>query len=196
MVSYKRHLLKTISWRAIGTLDTIILSGIITGSWTTGLTIGGVEVITKMVLYFLHERVWYRFINFGVKKSMLIEVSNGELLDKISILQIKLHRITNENQLSNIKKEYNSLIVFKDILIKKHGKSLELQYQKLFRVNNQLWDTENKIRESENLSIFDQDFINLARLVYVTNDKRSKIKKKINIMTNSDIIEEKSYYDA
>jgi uncharacterized membrane protein len=66
MVSYKRHILKTISWRVIGTLDTIVLSGIITGSWTTGLTIGGVEVITKMILYFFHERAWYKFSNFGI----------------------------------------------------------------------------------------------------------------------------------
>ena len=67
MVSYKRHIAKTISWRIIGTLDTIILSVLITGSWTTGLAIGGLEVITKMVLYFVHERVWYRFSNFGIK---------------------------------------------------------------------------------------------------------------------------------
>lgn len=68
MVSYKRHIAKTISWRVIGTLDTMILSGIITGSWITGLTIGAVEVITKMVLYFLHERAWYRYSNYGLKK--------------------------------------------------------------------------------------------------------------------------------
>jgi|TARA_B100001094_G_C18121609_1_gene767188 uncharacterized membrane protein len=68
MVSYKRHIAKTISWRIIGTLDTIILSGIITGSLTLGLAIGGVEIITKMVLYFLHERAWYRFSKFGVDK--------------------------------------------------------------------------------------------------------------------------------
>ena len=68
MVSYKRHLAKTISWRIIGTLDTIILSGVITGSWTTGLAIGGVEVLTKMVLYFIHERVWYKFSKFGLNK--------------------------------------------------------------------------------------------------------------------------------
>ena len=68
MVSYKRHIAKTLSWRIIGTLDTIILSGIITGSWRTGLTIGGVEVITKMILYFFHERAWYRYSKFGVKK--------------------------------------------------------------------------------------------------------------------------------
>ena len=67
MVSYKRHIAKTISWRIIGTADTIILSGLITGSWSTGLTIGGVEVFTKMILYFIHERIWYKFSKFGLK---------------------------------------------------------------------------------------------------------------------------------
>ena len=69
MVSYKRHILKTISWRIIGTIDTMILSWVITGSWKWGLAIGGTEVITKMVLYYLHERVWYRYSDFGVEKS-------------------------------------------------------------------------------------------------------------------------------
>ena len=68
MVSYKRHIAKTISWRIIGTLDTMILSAIITGSWVIGLTIGGIEVLTKMILYFLHERAWYKFSKYGLKK--------------------------------------------------------------------------------------------------------------------------------
>ena len=68
MVSYKRHIAKTLSWRVIGTLDTMILSALITGSWEIGLTIGGVEVFTKMILYFFHERLWYRFSRFGVEK--------------------------------------------------------------------------------------------------------------------------------
>jgi|TARA_R110000823_G_scaffold314655_1_gene444269 uncharacterized membrane protein len=68
MVSYKRHIAKTISWRLIGTADTVIISGLITGSWEAGLTIGGIEVISKMVLYFFHERIWYKFSKFGVKK--------------------------------------------------------------------------------------------------------------------------------
>ena len=68
MVSYKRHLAKTISWRIIGTIDTMILSAVVTGSWELGLTIGGVEVFTKMLLYFLHERVWCKFSDFGVKE--------------------------------------------------------------------------------------------------------------------------------
>lgn len=69
MVSYKRHILKTISWRIVGTLDTMILSAIITGSWELGLVIGGIEVITKMVLYFLHERAWYKFSKYGLDKT-------------------------------------------------------------------------------------------------------------------------------
>jgi uncharacterized membrane protein len=68
MVSYKRHIAKTISWRIIGTLDTILLSWLVTGNWKMGLTIGGIEVITKMVLYFFHERAWYKLSKFGLKK--------------------------------------------------------------------------------------------------------------------------------
>lgn len=68
MVSYKRHILKTVTWRIVGTLDTMILSWLITGSLKIGLAIGGVELLTKMVLYYLHERAWYKFSKFGVKK--------------------------------------------------------------------------------------------------------------------------------
>ena len=68
MVSYKRHVLKTITWRVIGTLDTMIIAWVITGSLEWGLAIGGVEVFTKMILYFLHERAWYKFSKFGLKK--------------------------------------------------------------------------------------------------------------------------------
>lgn len=66
MPAVKRHIAKTITWRIVGTIDTIILSWIITGDLGIGMAIGGVEVITKMVLYFLHERVWYKFSKFGV----------------------------------------------------------------------------------------------------------------------------------
>lgn len=68
MVSYKRHIAKTISWRIIGTIDTMLLSWFVTGSWKMGVAIGGIEVITKMILYFLHERAWYRFSKFGVNE--------------------------------------------------------------------------------------------------------------------------------
>ena len=67
MVNYKRHEAKTITWRIIGTLDTMIIAWIITGSLEWGLAIGGIEIFTKMILYFLHERAWYKFSKFGVK---------------------------------------------------------------------------------------------------------------------------------
>jgi len=68
MVNYKRHLAKTISWRIVGTIDTFILSWLITGSCKIGLSIGGVEVITKMILYYFHERAWYKYSKYGINK--------------------------------------------------------------------------------------------------------------------------------
>ena len=64
-VARKRHLLKTITWRIVGTIDTILLGWLITGNPTVGLSIGGLELITKMILYYMHERIWYKF-KFGV----------------------------------------------------------------------------------------------------------------------------------
>lgn len=68
IVEKKRHILKTITWRIVGTIDTIILSWVITGNLKIGMAIGGVEVITKMILYYLHERTWYKYIKYGLKK--------------------------------------------------------------------------------------------------------------------------------
>jgi uncharacterized membrane protein len=68
-IDRKRHLLKTLTWRIVGTIDTIILSWAISGDPFVGLSIGGAEVVTKMLLYYFHERAWYRFTDFGVKKS-------------------------------------------------------------------------------------------------------------------------------
>jgi uncharacterized membrane protein len=67
MPQVKRHIAKTITWRIVGTIDTIILSWLITGELKMGLAIGGVEVVTKMILYFFHERLWYKFSKFGLK---------------------------------------------------------------------------------------------------------------------------------
>lgn len=67
MPQVKRHIAKTVTWRVIGTIDTIVLSWIVTGNMAVGLTIGGVEVITKMVLYYLHERAWYKLSKYGLK---------------------------------------------------------------------------------------------------------------------------------
>ena len=67
-VHVKRHIAKTISWRIIGTIDTMILAGLISGNWKVGVSIGGAEVLTKMVLYFLHGRVWYKWVSYGIKE--------------------------------------------------------------------------------------------------------------------------------
>ena len=67
LVSHKRHVMKTVTWRLVGTIDTILIGWIISGNPLIGLKIGSVEIITKMILYYLHERVWYR-TNFGVRK--------------------------------------------------------------------------------------------------------------------------------
>ncbi len=66
MVSYKRHIAKTISWRIIGTLDTFTISWLLTNNVTIGAAISGIEVITKMILYFFHERIWYKLSKFGI----------------------------------------------------------------------------------------------------------------------------------
>lgn len=71
MISYKRHLLKTITWRIIGTIDTILIAGLITGDWSIGLSVGGIELVSKTVLYYLHERGWYKFSKFGVNNKKL-----------------------------------------------------------------------------------------------------------------------------
>lgn len=68
MVSKKRHIFKTITWRILGTLDTFLLSWLISGSISIGAAIGGFEIITKMILYYFHERIWYKYSKFGVKK--------------------------------------------------------------------------------------------------------------------------------
>jgi uncharacterized membrane protein len=67
-IHYKRHILKTITWRVVGTIDTILIGWFISGDPAVGLSIGGVEVFTKMILYFLHERAWYKLTDFGEEK--------------------------------------------------------------------------------------------------------------------------------
>jgi hypothetical protein len=120
---------------------------------------------------------------------MKIEVSIGEIVDKLSILQIKKYNITDPDKLANVTKEYLYLheIVFSELNIEWND------YQRLVHVNNQLWTIEDDIREKERKSEFDDDFVYLARKVYHTNDKRAQIKKEINLKYGSDFVEEKSY---
>ena len=121
---------------------------------------------------------------------MEIEVSNGDLVDKVSILRIKLERISSSEKLFNIKKEF-------DLLYDKMGSIAiteeSAEYQRLLEINKRLWDIEDRIRYKESEKKFDDEFIDLARQVYIENDKRSEVKREINIHTDSILIEEKEY---
>lgn len=121
-------------------------------------------------------------------------VSPGELIDKITILKLKKKFITDNTQSKNINIELNILL---PILNENNLNTGEIKIlsDELYYINNKLWEIEDDIREKERLSDFGEEFIKLARDVYFTNDKRSAIKKKINILAGSKIIEEKSYSD-
>jgi hypothetical protein len=120
---------------------------------------------------------------------MNIEVSTGEIVDKLSILQIKKNNITDNEKLINIDKEYDYLykIVFEDLKIDKED------FYKLILINEKLWQIEDDLRVKESQKEFDEQFIELARNVYYTNDERANIKKQINIKYKSNFVEEKSY---
>ena len=126
---------------------------------------------------------------------MQVEVSIGEFLDKISILELKLLKITDEFKLINIKREFYYLNPFCTEILETHGEELKSLYLKLSRINGNLWVIEDKLRELEAEKQFDEEFIELARSVYFTNDKRAEVKKDINLLTGSELIEEKSYKD-
>ena len=126
------------------------------------------------------------------KEDIIIPISSGELIDKISILKIKRKKIINKSKLQNINKELSLLNKIYKKNFKKNKKIL-LYERKLIKINKKLWDIEDKIRFHESKKNFNQEFINLARAVYISNDERSEIKKKINKLTDSHIIEEKSY---
>ena len=126
---------------------------------------------------------------------MLVEISNGELLDKISILEIKILTIEDKDKLINIQKEFDALNPLVIELFESSELTLNQHYLELSKINKQLWDIEDKIRACEREKRFEREFVELARAVYITNDKRSEVKKLINTLTGSELIEEKSYED-
>jgi hypothetical protein len=120
---------------------------------------------------------------------MKIEVSNGEIIDKLTIIQIKLERIADKAKLANLKKEYDELVKVTSSIIS----TSDPLYKALYDVNTELWDIEDHIRDLERKKDFGKDFIETARSVYFKNDRRAEIKREINIKTGSGLIEEKSY---
>lgn len=123
---------------------------------------------------------------------ILVPVSPAELLDKITILRIKAARILDAAKLANVKLELGLLeATWRDSGCA--AAALTQDEHALQRVNEQLWDIEDRIRDKEAKQTFDRDFIELARAVYVSNDERAAIKKRINSRLGSRLVEEKSY---
>jgi Family of unknown function (DUF6165) len=125
-------------------------------------------------------------------KDILVPISPGELLDKITILRIKAARMNDANKVANVKHELSLLEkTWKDTGAA--AVDLGTEEANLTRVNEALWVIEDDIRDEELAQRFGEKFIALARAVYVTNDERAAIKKRINTLSGSNIVEEKSY---
>ncbi|MFL2830113.1 MAG: DUF6165 family protein [Candidatus Puniceispirillales bacterium] len=125
-------------------------------------------------------------------KSPKISISWGELFDKITILEIKLENLHKKSALKNVKLEHDQLCKIYDSNFLEHENARRLMHD-LKKINQKLWDIEDKIRDKERSKNFDVDFIELARKVYFTNDERSCIKRNINEIFGSELFEEKSY---
>ncbi len=123
-----------------------------------------------------------------------VPVSPGELLDKITILEIKSERISDADKLANVQLELSILNKTWSGSVRADS-TIERIHADLKRINEALWEIEDDIRVKERAGEFDDRFIELARAVYVTNDQRSAAKKELNIHLGSDIVEEKSYAD-
>tara|TARA_B100002019_G_C21115063_1_gene520428 strand:- start:346 stop:732 length:387 start_codon:yes stop_codon:yes gene_type:complete len=123
---------------------------------------------------------------------ILTEISEGELLDKITILEIKLNEIKNQSLIKEVQKEYEILTKIRDKNIKEN-KIIDDLFVELKKVNKKIWDIENIKRNCEKNGIFNEKFINVSRDEYKANDQRAKIKSKINSILDSNIKEVKQH---
>jgi hypothetical protein len=123
---------------------------------------------------------------------LLVPISPGELIDKVTILEIKSERMSDAAKLQNVRTE---LALLKRTWEASAYSAVDIrqEWDGLREINAQLWDIEDRIRDKERESAFDQEFIELARAVYVTNDERAAIKRRINVKLGSSLVEEKSY---
>jgi len=126
---------------------------------------------------------------YGVILIMKIEVSNGEIVDKLTILLIKKDNIKDSEKLNNIEKEIAEIGSISDSIVPRDSK----EFIRLHNINKVLWKIEDDIREKERTKQFDDAFIQLARSVYFTNDERAEAKRVINELSGSKLFEEKSY---
>ncbi len=127
-------------------------------------------------------------------KDILIPISPGELLDKITILEIKAERIADPAKVANVETELAMLDRVWDEAIAMDAE-LDAMRAELRSINERLWEIEDDIRDEERNRRFGERFVELARAVYVTNDERAAVKKRVNLHLNSAIVEEKSYQD-
>ena len=125
---------------------------------------------------------------------LMTEISVGEFLDKVTILEIKSERITDPAKLENVNRELDILRrIWAEAAIDYPG--LAEHTAELKAINEKIWQIEDDIRDKERQQVFDDDFIQLARSVYFTNDRRAAVKRDINVAVGSNLIEEKSYSD-
>jgi hypothetical protein len=124
--------------------------------------------------------------------AVMVPVSWGEIIDKITILEIKGERLTDEAKLDNVRRELSLLVAVREREFPKHAELAALS-QALKKVNAGLWEIEDEIRDHERARTFGSRFIELARAVYVTNDHRAALKRQINDLLGSELVEEKSY---
>ena len=127
-------------------------------------------------------------------QAILVEIAPGELIDKITILEIKSQRMTDPVKLANVRTEL-ALLMETWQSSPWSAADIGAEWAGLRAVNEKLWVIEDEIRDKERDARFDQEFIELARAVYVTNDERATIKKRINTRLGSTLVEEKSYAD-
>lgn len=120
-----------------------------------------------------------------------IQISVGELIDKLSILQVKLKNIKNIDKLKLVRYEYE--LLFKESLKYFDDEKISNLYQSLIEINSKLWDVEDRLRVLEKENRFEGEFIDLARKVYYLNDERFEFKNQINIITSSEVVEVKEY---
>ena len=125
-------------------------------------------------------------------KGIEVEVSAGEFIDKLTILKLKQERISDPRQAANIRREHDLLQDRFDQVMERTP-ALNALVLRLEEVNRALWDIEDAIREKERVKTFDEEFIGIARSVYIQNDRRAAIKREINALLGSSLVEEKSY---
>jgi len=125
---------------------------------------------------------------------ILVPTAPGELIDKLTILRLKEERISDSDKVANVRVEQNALTLTAKMHIQQ-SPELDALWEELYQINSELWVIEDDIRDCEKAQNFGEDFIRLARAVYITNDLRADVKKQINLLLGSDLVEEKSYAD-